>query len=66
MPPELLRSGFRFGVSILLLALGSLVFLRPTTPEFWASVAAAIVVGVFIGGLMILLAITHQSPPGKE
>jgi hypothetical protein len=65
MPPELLRSGFRFGVVILILAIATLVFLQPSKPEFWASVAAAIVAAVFLGGLLILLSITHQSPPGK-
>jgi hypothetical protein len=65
MPPEVIRAGLRLGLMILLLAVGTLVFLRPTSAEFWVSVAAAFVAFVFVGGLVIVFSITHQSPPRK-
>jgi hypothetical protein len=65
MPPELIRAGLRLGLMLLVLAVGTLVFLRPTSAEFWVSVVAAVIAAVFIGGLAIVLRITHQSPPGK-
>jgi hypothetical protein len=66
MPPELVRVGLRLGMLILLLALGALPFLRPASAEFWASVAAAGVAVLFIGGLVFVVSISRQSPPRKE
>jgi preprotein translocase subunit Sss1 len=63
--PEIVRAGLRLGLLVLLLALGTLPFLRPTSAEFWASAAAAGVALLFIGGLALLLSILHQSPPRK-
>jgi hypothetical protein len=65
VPPELIRAGLRLGLMVLLLAVGALAFLRPTSAEFWVSVMAVIVAGVFVAGLVVLLSISHQSPPGK-
>ena len=66
MLPEVARAGLRLGVLILLLSVGTLALQRPASAEFWATVAAAVVALVFIGGLVFILSITHQSPPGKE
>jgi hypothetical protein len=63
--PDLVRSGLRLGTLILLLGLASLFFLQPTTAEFWASAVAVGVALLFIGGLILVMSITHQSPPGR-
>jgi hypothetical protein len=65
MPPELLRSGLRLGMLVLILAAVTLPFLNPSTSEFWASLIAVLVAVVFIGGLVVLLSTSHQSPPRK-
>jgi hypothetical protein len=52
-------------VLVLLLAVGTLPFQQPSSAEFWASIAAGGVALLFVGGLLLLLSITHQSPPGK-
>jgi hypothetical protein len=65
MPPELIRAGLRLGLLVLLLALGAVFFLRPSSAEFWASAAAGGVALLFVCGLLFLLSISHQSPPGK-
>ena len=65
MLPGLLRSSLRAGVLILLLAIITLPFLKPSSAEFWASAFAATLALLFIGGLLLLLRMSHQSPPGK-
>jgi hypothetical protein len=65
MAPEVVRAGLRLSASILLLAVGSLPFLKPTSAEFWATAAAAAIALVFTGGMVFLLSILHQSPPRK-
>ena len=65
MLPGLMRSGLRAGVLVLLLALATLVFLKPASAGFWASAFAAGLAMLFIGGLALLLKLSHQSPPGK-
>ena len=65
MPPEIVRAGLRLGALVLLLSLGTLPFQAPGSAEFWATVAAGGVALLFVGGLLLLLSITHQSPPGK-
>jgi hypothetical protein len=63
--PAIVQTALRLGVLVLLLAVATLPFLSPTSPEFWASVAAAGVAVVFIGGLALLLSVFRHSPPGK-
>jgi hypothetical protein len=65
MPGEMVRAGFRLGFLVLLLAAATLPFLQPASAEFWASVAAAGVALLFIGGLVLLRLLPHHSPPGK-
>jgi hypothetical protein len=65
MLPGLLRSGARAGVLIVLLAVLTLPFLKPTSAEFWASAFAAGLALLFIGGIYLLLRMSHQSPPRK-
>jgi len=62
----LVRSGMRAGVLILLLSVLTLPWLNPSSAEFWASAFAAALAVLFIGGLYVLLRMSHQSPPGKE
>lgn len=61
----LVRGGLRAGVLVLLLAVLTLPFLKPTSPGFWASAFAASVAVLFIGGLILLLKLSQQSPPRK-
>jgi hypothetical protein len=65
MLPGLVRGGLRAGMLVLLLAVLSLPFLKPSSPGFWASAFAAGLAVLFIGGLLLLLSISHQSPPRK-
>jgi hypothetical protein len=65
MAPQIVHAGLRLAVLIVLLAVGAMVFLPPTSAEFWASAAAAGVALLFTSGLVVLLSISHQSPPRK-
>jgi hypothetical protein len=65
VPPALVRSGIRAGVLVLILALPTLLLLKPTSAGFWLSAAAAGVAVLFIGALIVLMSLSHQSPPGK-
>jgi hypothetical protein len=65
MLPGLIRGGLRAGVLVLLLSLVTLPFLKPSSAEFWASAFATGVAVLFIGGLILLLSLSHQSPPRK-
>jgi preprotein translocase subunit Sss1 len=65
MLPGLARSGIRAGALVLLLSVCTLPFLRPSSAEFWASAFAAGLAILFIGALILLLRMSHQSPPGK-
>jgi hypothetical protein len=53
--PAIVQAGLRLGMLVLLLAVATLPFLSPASAEFWASVAAAGVALLFIGGLAVFL-----------
>lgn len=65
MLPGLARTALRAGMLVLLLSVATLFVLKPTSAAFWASAFAAGVAMLFIGGLALLLRLSHQSPPGK-
>ncbi|MGH2450147.1 MAG: hypothetical protein ACRDGE_02525 [Candidatus Limnocylindria bacterium] len=60
MPPELLRGGFRIAVLVLLAALAMLPFQDRGSAEFYVSLLAAVIGGLFV--LAIALAVRAATP----
>jgi hypothetical protein len=63
LDPHLARAGVRIGFLVLLLAIGTLPFLSPSSAEFVASLLAAITALLFIGGVAVL---QRRSVPGAS
>jgi hypothetical protein len=53
--PEVARAGLRIGFLILLLSVGMLPFLPPSSAEFAVSLLAAIMALLFVGGIAIMV-----------
>lgn len=65
MPPDLLRAGFRIAVLILVLGLLMLPFQDRTSAEFYVSLLAALVGGLYAVGIW-LVARRSRLPPSAD
>jgi hypothetical protein len=63
LDPHLARAGVRIGFLVLLLAVGTLPFLPPSSAEFVASLLAATTALLFIAGVA---ALQRRSSPGAS
>jgi hypothetical protein len=63
MDPELLRSAFRLGFLILVMALLVLPFEDRSSPEFVATVLALVVGALFVGIVTVLARSSLPPPP---
>ena len=66
MDPQLLRSGFRIGFTILVIALLTLPFQPRDSAEFIVTVLAAIVSGAFVVGVSLLARAENPGLPNDK
>lgn len=63
MPPELLRAGLRIAILVLVAGLAMLPFQDRTKPEFYVSLLAAIVGGLYVLAIWLVIRRGLPRPP---
>jgi hypothetical protein len=63
MPPDLLRAGLRIAILILLLGLAMLPFQDRTKAEFYVSLLAAIIGGLYVLAIWLVIRRRLPRPP---
>jgi len=63
MPPDLLRAGLRIAILILLLGLAMLPFQDRTKAEFYVSLLAAIIGGLYVLAIWLVIRRGLPRPP---
>jgi hypothetical protein len=66
MDPQLLRGGFRIAFLIVALALLTLPLQPPGSAEFFVTVLAALVGGVFVLGIAIIARVANPPLPNDK
>lgn len=65
MPPELLKGGLRIAVFILVASLGMLPFQDRSSAEFYVSLLAAFIGGIFVLAIALTIRWLTPRPPDR-
>jgi hypothetical protein len=63
MPPELLKAGLRIAILVLVAGLAMLPFQDPTKAEFYVSLLAAIIGGLYVLAIWLVIRRGIPRPP---